>query len=69
MFTFHSIDTVTGELANKAELNREELDTHMLDCQAKYWACQVVCGVTGNKVVFVIGATDEWVVHHKTKGE
>ena len=68
MFTFHSIDTVTGQLSDKAELNADEVDQHMLSVESKHWACQLVCGLTNKKVVFIIGEAGQWVVHSKQAG-
>lgn len=68
MYTFHAIDTVTGTLSHKACLNADELDQHMLEAEVKHWACQIVCDLTGKKVVWVIGEAGQWEVHHKQEG-
>ncbi len=68
MYTFHAIDTYTGTLSNMAHLNKDEIDQHMLEVESKFWACQVVCDLTGKKVVWAIGENGQWEVHHKEGG-
>lgn len=68
MFTFHAIDTATGTLSHKEHLNKEELDQFMIEAESKFWACQVVCDITGKRVVYVIGESGQWEVHSKHAG-
>ena len=60
MYTFHAIDTATGKLFDMAHLNSDELDGFMLEAEAKYWACQVVQGITGKVVRFEIAENGQW---------
>lgn len=63
-YTFHAIDTVTGALSHKAELNHDELDRHMLEAENKFWSVQVVRD-DGNKVVFQIGESGQYEVYSR----
>lgn len=63
-YTFHAIDTATGELSHKAELNHDELDRHLLEAEKKFWSVQVVRD-DGNKVVFCIGNSGQWEVYSR----
>jgi len=63
-FTFHAIDTATGELSNKAFLGQAELDEHMAWAEARFNMCQVVRN-DGKKVVYVIGGNGQWEVYYR----
>lgn len=63
-YTFHAIDTVTGVLSHKAELNHDELDQHMLEAEDKFWSVQVV-REDGKKVVYVLGESGQWEVYSR----
>lgn len=68
MYTFHAIDTATGTLSHKEHLNKDELDQFMIEAESKFWACQVVCDLTGKRIVYVIGDNGQWVAHSKHQG-
>lgn len=68
MYTFHAIDTVTGTLSHKEHINADELNTFMVEQESNHWACQVVCDITGKRIVYVIGENGQWTVHSKHNG-
>ena len=67
MYTFHAIDIVTGTLSHKAHINADELNSFMVEQESKHWACQVVCDITGKRIVFTIGENGHWLVYSKQK--
>lgn len=68
MFTFHAIDTVTGNIYDKECLNNEELSEFMVNAEKKYNTCQVIEDLTGKKVIYTLNEKGQFEVHSKHRG-